>query len=77
MAVVDGAEEFEFVGAVVVTASVFVVADGVTVGDLSAASPQATTDTVMSNARSRRRIEVFTLLAIVARARAARGRAAN
>ena len=76
MAVVDGAEELEFVGAVVVTASGFVVADG-SVGDLSAASPQATTDTVMSNARSRRRIEVFTLLAIVARARAARGRAAN
>ena len=77
MAVVDGAEELEFDGAVVVTASVFVVAGGATVGDLSAASPQATTDTVMSNARSRRRIEVFTLLAIVILARAAPGRAGN
>jgi hypothetical protein len=42
---------------------------------LSAESPQATTDAVMNNARSRRRIEVFTLLATVTRARAAPGRA--
>ena len=75
MAVVESVEELEFVGVVVVTAGVFVVADGATVGDLSAASPQATTDAVMSNARSRRRIEVFTLLAIVTRARAAPARA--
>ena len=75
MAVVESVEELEFVGAVVVTADVFVVADGATVGDLSAASPHANTDAVLSNARIRRRIEVFTLLAIVTRARAATGRA--
>jgi hypothetical protein len=51
-------EEVESVGTIVVVV-------GASVDALSVASPHATTDAVMSNAATTRRIELFTLAAIV------------
>ena len=56
--VADGVGVVETVGANVVVLDT-------TVDALSVASPHATTDAVMSNAATTRRIELFTLAAIV------------
>ena len=61
---VDRVDAVATVGAVE-TVGAIVVGVGTTVVALSVASPHATTDTVTSNAATTRRIELFTLAAIV------------